>query len=643
MMTTFPSLFSKCKIGSMELKNRVIFPAMGTKMVEPGGFISQQLIEYHVARAKGGCGLNVVEVTTIHPTASTAEAPAIHDDIYIPGLQQLADAIREAGGKSCLQLWHGGKVAENPNQVSSSPVPFEGRTTVPRELTIPEIEEMIQAYTDAALRAKKAGFDSIEFHSGHGYLPQQFLSPAMNFRKDEYGGTWENRIRFPLACIRAMREAVGPDFPILMRISAVEDIPGGLGLEEMKQYSALAEQAGIDAINVSRGIPSGAALKYEVPPIDFPVGFNVDNAVQIKSAVHIPVIAVGRINDPIVADRIIAEGLADFVAIGRSQLADPEFCNKSLEGRSDTIVKCVGCDQGCFDAFVNPDIPFISCMFNPSTGREREYELQQTQHPKRILIAGGGPAGLEAATTLKRRGHHPILVEKSGVLGGQLYIAGAAPRKQEMTEAALSMGETVKREGVEIHMNTSVTPELIGNMKPDEVILAIGSKPLMPPIDGIDASHVFSSHDVLWGAAKPEGNVVIVGGGLVGLEVAELLVEKGHSVTVVEMQPDVANDLGWLRKICVMESLYGHGVALLTNSQCEAILPGSVLVNKSGEQIEIPADYVVIAVGSRAIDKQELTQYLDECRIPYHIIGDAIKARRALNAIWEAADVARNI
>ncbi|MEK3983732.1 FAD-dependent oxidoreductase [Paenibacillus sp. FSL K6-3166] len=639
----FAHLFSKGMIGNMELKNRVILPAMGTKMNAPGGYVGERLIDYHVARAKGGNGLNTVEVTTIHPTAASEDAPAIYDDKFIPGMTRLAQAIHDAGGKSCLQLWHGGKVTPNLIQVSSSPVPFEGVTQIPRELEHHEVSEMVQAYADAALRAKIAGFDSVEFHAGHGYLPQQFLSPAMNFRQDEYGGSWENRCRFPLACIRAIREAVGPGFPILMRISAIEDLPGGLTLDEMKLFSKLAEKAGIDAINVSRGVPAGAAIKYEVPPIDLPVGFNVDNAAQIKSVVNIPVIAVGRINDPAIADRIIAEGLADFVAIGRAQLADPEFCNKALAGRADTIVKCVGCDQGCFDGFVNPKVPFISCVFNPATGREREYELKPAGTPKKVLIAGGGPAGLEAAVTLKRRGHSPILCEKNDILSGQLYIAGAAPRKEEMAAAALNMGEAAKREGVEIRMNTEVTPELIQEISPDEVILAIGSAPTIPPIEGVLSSHVVNSHDVLWGTCHPEGRVVIIGGGLVGLEVAELLVERGNQITVVEMQADVANDLGILRKICVMESLYGHGVTLMTNSKCKAIQKNSVIVEKDGELHKLPADYVVIAVGSHALNKQVLQEFLEESSIPYHVIGDAVQARRALNAIWEGAELARRI
>lgn len=639
----YPHLFSRKSIRNMELKNRIILPAMGTKMNEPGGFVSQRLIDYHVARAKGGCGLNTVEVTTVHPTAATDDSPAIYDDKFIPGMTQLADSIREAGGKSCLQLWHGGKVANNPNQVSSSPVAFEGVAMVPRELATSEVPEMVQAYADAAARAKQAGFDSVEYHAGHGYLPQQFLSPAMNFRQDEYGGSWENRTRFPLDCIRAIRKAVGPDFPILMRISAIEDLPNGLTLDDMKAFSVLAEEAGIDAINVSRGVPAGTAIKYEVPPIDLPVGFNVDNASQIKSVVSIPVIAVGRINDPAVADRIIAEGLADFVAIGRAQLADPEFCAKSESGREREIIRCVGCDQGCFDGFVDPRVPFISCMFNPSTGREKEYELVPAARPKRVLIAGGGPAGLEAAVTLKRRGHEPILCEKSSMLGGQLYIAGAAPRKEEMAAAAIGMGEAAMREGVDIRLETEVTPELIQELQPDEVILATGSTPLSLQVQGADRAHVVNSHDVLWGTKQPEGNVVIIGGGLVGLEVAELLVERGQQVTVVEMRSEVAADLGLLRKICVMESLYGHGVRLLTDSICLSIESDHVIVEQGEQELTLPADYVVLAVGSRSRDKQALIGYLEQASIPYHIVGDAKQARRALNAIWEGAKVARTI
>ncbi|MEA4906534.1 MAG: NAD(P)/FAD-dependent oxidoreductase [Anaerolineaceae bacterium] len=636
-------LFTPGKINQLELKNRVVFPAMGTKMCEPGGYVSQRLIDYHVARVKGGCGLNIIEVSYIHPMARMDNALAIYSDKFVPGMQKLATAIREAGGKSCLQLWHCGKMAAVPEPVSSSPIPFMGTPLTPRELTIPEIQEIVQAYADAAGRAQTAGFDAVEFHAGHGYLPQQFLSPYMNKRTDEYGGAWENRCRFGLECIRAIRAKVGPDFPILMRISVLEDVPGGLTVEDMMSFCQLAEQAGIDAIDVSRGLPEGAAIKFEVPPVDLPIGFNVENASRVKSVVNIPVIVAGRINDPEYADGIIQEGKVDFVVMGRAQLADAEMCNKAERGDLDQIVKCIGCDQGCFDAYVNPYIPFISCMRNPSTGREVEYSLKATETPKKVLIAGGGPAGLEAATTLKRRGHNPILCEKSATLGGQFYLAGAAPRKKEMAEAAVQMGRIARQEGVDIRLNTEVTPELIDSIQPDEVILAVGSTPIVPPIPGVDGDNVILAQEVLWGHTGPKGNLIVIGGGLVGLETAELLAEQRQQVTIVEMLPEVGSDLGWLRKIPVFEHLYGSGVQMLTSSKCVQINAGGVIIEKDGQQQEIPADCVILAVGSKSLDSENLSAHCKAGGIPFHVIGDALKARKAIDAIWEAAELAREV
>lgn len=643
----FDNLFSPIKIRGLELKNRVVFPAMGTKMATEEGYVTQQLIDYHVARALGGNGLNFTEVCGVHGPSNPAKFLAIHDDKYIPGLKALADEIHAAGGKAGVQLWQGGMAAASYQQegiILPSDFKVPGSDYVIPGASIETIKEVVKSFGDAARRAVEAGYDCVEFHAGHNYSPHAFLSPAFNKRTDEYGGSLENRARFSLECIRAIRENIPEDMPLFMRIIAHDDnLEGGLTIEEIVEFCKMAKDAGVDVLNVSRGNFSSAAIKYEVPPVDLPRGFNVANAERIKKETGMITIAVGRINDPAQADEIIASGKADMVVIGRGQLADPEFCNKAREGRVDDIVKCVGCNQGCYDGFVSPDMPHITCLRNPALGKEAEYALAKTDKPKKILIAGGGVAGLEAAIILKRRGHNPILCEASDSLGGQFKLAGMAPRKSEMKDAAIAMGEMAKRENVDIRLSTPVTPELISTLQPDEVIIAIGSEPIKPNIPGIDLPHVTNSHDILAGNSSAGGNIVVIGGGLVGLEVAEYLAEKNNNITVVEMLDEVAKDLGYLRKICVMENMYMSGIKSITNAKCVEIKENAVVIEKDNKLEEIPCDSVVIAAGARSRTSEALAAYCKENNIPYHIIGDAVSARRALNATAEAAQVARAI
>lgn len=644
----FDNVFNPIKIRGLELKNRVVFPAMGTKMATEDGYVTEQLIDYHVARVLGGNGLNFTEVCGVHGPSNPVKFLAIHDDKYIPGLKSLADAIHAAGGKAGVQLWQGGMAAATYQQegiIIPSDYKVPGSEYVIPGASIETIKEVVNAFGKAARRAVEAGYDCVEFHAGHNYSPHAFLSPAFNKRTDEYGGSLENRARYLLECIKAIRENIPEDMPLFMRIVAHDDyLEEGLTIDEIIEFCKMAKDAGVDVLNVSRGNFSSAAIKYEVPPVDLPRGFNVSNAEKIKKETGMLTIAVGRINDPAQADEIIGSGKADMVVIGRGQLADPEFCNKAMAGRVDDIVKCVGCNQGCFDGFVLPDVPYITCLRNPALGREAEYALIKTHSPKKILIAGGGVAGLEAALTLKRRGHNPILCEASDSLGGQFKLAGMAPRKDEMKDAAIAMGEMAKRENVEIRLSTPVTPELINEINPDEVIIAIGSEPIKPNIPGIDLPHVTSSHDILAGNSSARGNIVVIGGGLVGLEVAEHLVDNNNnSITVVEMLDEVAKDLGQLRKICVMESMYMSGIKSITNAKCVEIKENAVVIEKDHKLEEVPCNSVVIAVGARSRDSDELSAYCKENNITYHIIGDAVRARRALNATAEAAEVARAI
>lgn len=643
----FNNLFSPIKIRGMELKNRVEFPAMGTKMATEDRFVTQQIIDYHVARVLGGNGLNFTEVCSVYEKAAPRKFLAICDDKYISGLKKLADAIHEAGGKAGVQLWLGGlAVASDPEAmiIIPSDMPVQGADVTIPGATVEIIKEAINSFGEAARRAVEAGYDCIEFHAGHNYVPHSFLSPAFNHRTDEYGGSLENRARFSLECIKAIRSNIPEDMPLFMRIDAHDDyLDNGLTIEEVIEFCKMTKAAGVDVLDVSRGNFSTAAIKYEVPPVDLPRGFNVENATRIKRETGMTTVAVGRINDPAQAEEIISSGKADMVVIGRAQLADPEFCNKAKAGDVDSIVRCVGCNQGCYDGFVSTEMPFITCMRNPALGREAEYALVKTNNPKKVLVAGGGMAGLEAAITLKRRGHNPIICESGDSLGGQFVLAGAAPRKEEMMEAAIAMGEQAKREGVEIRLSTPITTELIEEVNAEEVIIAIGAEPMKLRVPGAELPQVTNSHDVLAGKVSVNGDVVVVGGGLVGLEVAEYLTGKVGKITVVEMLDQVAKDLGDLRKISVMESIYQSGINTLTNAKCIEIKEDAVVIEKDGEIQEIKCNSVVVAIGARSRSFDHIAAYCEEKKLPYHVIGDAVRARRALNSTAEAAALARQI
>lgn len=643
----FNNLFNPIKIREMEIRNRVEFPAMGTKMSTEDGYVTEKLIDYHVARALGGNGLNFTEVCSVYDKANPKDFLGICDDKYIPGLKKLADSIHEAGAKAGVQLWLGGMaVGSDPTakMIVPSDVPIKGTDYVIPGASLETIKECVKAFGDAAKRAVEAGFDTVEFHAGHNYTPHSFLSGAFNKRTDEYGGSLENRSRFLIECIEAIRNNIPEDMPLFMRIDAHDDcVENGLTIEDVIEFCKLSKTAGVDVLDISRGNFTTNAVKYEVPPVDLPRGFNVDNAARIKKETGMITVAVGRINDPEQADEIIRSGKADMVVIGRAQLADPEFCNKAYRGDVDSIVRCVGCNQGCYDGFVSTEMPHITCLRNPALGKEKEYALVKTDNPKKVLVIGGGVAGLEAALTLKKRGHNPILCEASDSLGGQFALAGAAPRKEEMKEAAIAMGEMAKREGVEIRLSTPVTADVINEISPDEVIIAIGSAPIKLNIPGADLPMVRSSHDVLAGKVSASGDVVVIGGGLVGLEVAEYIAEKASKITVVEMLDQVAKDLGDLRKICVMESIAEDGIRTITSAKCVEIKENSIVIDKEGTLEEIPCDSVVVAIGARSRDFSEIENLCNEKEIPCHVIGDAIRARRALNCILEAVDVARSI
>lgn len=630
----FEHLLSPIKIRGLELKNRIILPAMGTRMASEKGEITDRLIAYHAARAKGGCGLNIVEVAAVHRPSSPAHFVWICEDSLIEGHKKLTDAIHENGGKAGIQLWQGGlAVSMDPSAQILLPSDMNlGQYTIPG-ITLEQIKEVVFCYGQAARRAVEAGYDCIEFHLAHNYLPHSFLSGGLNHRTDEYGGNFENRCRFPLEVIDAIRNSIPEDMPLFIRIDAHDDfLEKGLTIEEVIDFCNIAKNHGVDVLDVSRGNILTAATIYEVPPIDVPQGFNIENASRIRKETNMLTIGVGRINHEDFAEKLLAEDKVDMVVMGRAQLADPELVNKLKEGRTQDIIHCIGCDQGCYDGFTDVvNREFITCMRNPNIGHEAEHTFTKTENPKHVWIVGGGVGGMEAAKVLKELGHEPEIFEASDHLGGQFIIAGKAPGKKEMEDATIEMAKQTERI-CKIHLNTKVTPEMIEEKKPDHVIIATGALPIALRLDGEDQIHHVQANDVLMGKEKLSGYIAIIGGGLVGLEAADYLATQGCKVTVLEMKDKIGADLGSLRQIAVMMKMNQLKVELKPSSKVNSLSKEGVVL-ESGQTI--PCEHVVYAVGSKSVDNSELCSMMDKLSIPYQIIGDAKAARRALNAIEE--------
>lgn len=519
-------------------------------------------------------------------------------------------------------------------------MPLAENYTVPA-ITEERIYSIIDAFGKAAKRAVEAGFDSVEFHCAHNYLPHSMLSGGINHRTDSWGGSFENREKFPLACIRAIRENIPEGMPLFMRIDCHDDmLPGGLTVEEVIAFCKDAGKAGVDVLNVSRGNIMTAATVYEVAPVDIPHGFNVEDAARIRKETGMLTMPCGRINYPEYAESILEEDKADLIVMARAQLADPEFCNKAKEGQLNDIKYCVGCNQGCYDYFTaalyNPAVKHITCMRNPALLEEETLSLKQGVTSKKVLIAGGGVAGLEAAIDLKKTGNEPMIYEASDHLGGQLMLAGVAPGKADFVTAGEKMIANVYDLGIEVHTNATVDEKLIEEVKPDAVILANGSSPIMIPIPG--AENTVQAHDILSGKVQTEAKkAVVIGGGLVGFECAELLASKGTEVTVLEMKDKMFTDLGQLRQITAQFALHEMPITPQTNAEVKAVDEGKVVALQEGNEVSYEADLVVMAVGAKSNDTEALQKVCKEQSIPVYVVGDAKKAPGlAITAIHDA-------
>ena len=629
-------------LGSMRLRNRIVFPPMSTKFASPGaGEITERMLAYYEARARGGAGLVIVEACCIHDAGSpTPRWLRLTDDSRIPAFAELAERIRRHGARSSIQLAHTGRAASAQATGHAVPivsyVPGVTAYNDTRILTISDLAELAECWGKAALRAKQAGFDSVELHGAHGYLLSQFLSPFTNRRDDEYGGSPEKRMRFPLEVLRRVREYVGPDFPVGYRLSVEErleevGIANGLKREEGVAFARRLADEGISWIHVSVGLRETNFMVS--PPSCVDKGWLSDVARAVKDGVEtrVPVIAVNRITDEQVAEEILQRGDADLAAMGRALIADPELPNKAAAGRAETIIRCVGCNDGCVGGSARGT--GVGCALNPLTGREGMYDLGRVKAPKNILVIGGGAAGMQAALVATRRGHHVELREKSGRLGGLLALAARAPFKQDLDMFTPCLERAMREAGVNIRLNCEADAASVRAAQADAVILATGSVPVFPGFCKA-APNAVTADKILSGEVTPGPRVLIIGGGLIGCETAEFIAGRGSAVTVLEMLPEVARDMEGRTRRYMMPRLKNYGVTLLTGTQVLHIDDKGIVTVKTpdGEERTLPAfDTLVTAVGYRP--ETRLADALRTAGIAFTRIGDCEHVAKILNAV----------
>jgi len=636
------NLFESIEICTMELKNRIVMPAMGTNFATEDGFVTRRLVNYYVERAKGGVGLIIVEgAYTESRGKGSIRQLAVDTDDKISGLKQLARTIKANSAKVAVQLFHGGRQSHSSiigtQPVSASEVFCRLTQETPRALTVEEIHDVVEAFAEGARRMKTAGFDAVEIHGAHGYLINQFLSPLTNKRTDSYGGDLRGRTKLLLEILGRIRDKVGGDYPILCRINGDDYIEGGLTFEEAKKIAQMLEDAGVDALHVSGGIYD-SPVPVTTGPMALPRGHMVHLAAGIKEVVDVPVIAVGRINGPELAEKILQEGKADLVSMGRALLADPELPKKTAAGALDDIRRCTACDECIARLFFNEE---IVCSVNAVLGKEEKLRIKKTEVPKKVLIAGGGPAGMEAARVSALRGHEVILYEKNSRLGGQLNLAVVPPHKEELKSITLYLENQIRKFGVKVVLGEEVTPLLVEKNKPDVLFIATGSVPLIPRTIEIKNGEAVTANDVLAGSALVGEKIVVVGGGMVGAETADFLAEKGKEVTILEMMGRIGMNMVPMTISMLYRRLKKLGVVMITDAKVEEITEGSVVYEKDGERQIVKADNVVLAMGSEP--DRTLTKALKTEVTETYTIGDTREPGKILDAIHEGYRLAYQI
>lgn len=629
-------VFEPGKIGKLEIKNRLVVSAMSSHMGNDDGTPNEEVNAYLVAKVKGGWGLVFTEDLGVTVDAgSDPVVGSLWNDNQAPAWTETVRQVHEAGGLIGAQLYHAGRQRSlkaypthpvAPSAIKEPAVPY-----VPKALTVEEIHDIVRAFGEAAARAKRCGFDCVEIHGAHGYLLNQFMSTFSNKRTDEYGGTLINRMRFPLEVIDAVREAVGPDYPVLFRFNTCDYVEGGIEIPEAIVMAKMLEEAGVDALHCTQGM--FASKQAIIAPGFIPVMNYADNAAAIKAAVNIPVLAVGRYNDIYMSETMLRDGKADFIVMARASLADPELPNKAKAGKVDEIIHCIGCDQGCTGETAVGNK--VNCIANPHTCRELVYDTSIVENPKKVLVAGAGVSGLAAAYGAAERGHHVTVYEASDELGGQWLAAMNPPGKTEYASLILNYRNMMKKYGVKVNLNTPLTKEIVETEKPDAVIIATGSTPMFLPIPGLDnREYVKTAIEVLRGRTLYGKNVVVAGGGMTGAETAVFLGVQGCNVTMIEMAPDIITDAVAQPRACLLEHLKKYGVKVHTHTKLTKVEVGTVYAEEYGEPVEFKhIDMVVNAMGVRSYNPLEAE--LADCGCKVVVVGDASSTKNGYKNIRE--------
>ena len=651
----FKRLLEPGKIGGLQLKNRMVMASMGTRLAGVWGEVNDATIAWYARRAQGGAGLITVEAThvaaALYPVRGVVRMLRADDDCFSPGLYALAEAVHEAGAKISIQLSVGRAAStgslwmpglcdlQGLAGMAPSSVPFPGGVK-PREMTIEEIKQTIELFGKAAARVKRVGFDAIELHAHFHSISGCFLSPLFNHRTDEYGGNFENRLRFVIEVMRSMRQRVGSSFPLMVKYSIDEWVPGGRTLDDGLAIARSLEANGVDAIVVSQGQAGSKHMPYA--PLYWPEGYMVPLAEALKKAVSIPVVVGGRLGNPELAERVLDEGKADFISFGRPLIADPDLPGRVQQGRTGEIRRCIA-DNWCFEIFGSGE---MRCTLNAAAGRELRYgEIQPAERKKTVVIVGAGPAGMEAARVAGLKGHKVLLFEQSGALGGgELALAAAAPHKDVFNDVSDYYAETFKMlSNLRVLLKKKATPDGVLKAKPDVVIIATGGKSLVPNIPGVNGPHVVTAFDVLGNKKRINGKRVIVcGGNAVGCETASYLARQGNQVTIVEMLDTIGADIEPACMSALRDELAEERVNIVTGKRVDAIADDGVTVtDRQGNRAVLQMDVAVLALGVEPVN--ELAAALSGKVKELYVIGDAKKPAKIHDAVADAFVLAFNL